>query len=79
MSAIKTYTPDTLAKEIKSAVEWLEEEDCGCVTIKHTTTRPVLNARKLGKFGNFASRRTRNFIGVSLKNRLKRCATRFSN
>lgn len=24
----------TLAKEIKSAVEWLEKEDCGCSTIK---------------------------------------------
>lgn len=34
MSAIKTYTPETLAKEIKSAVEWLKEEDCGCVTLK---------------------------------------------
>ena len=34
MSAIKTYTPKTLAKEIKSAVEWLKEEDCGCVTLK---------------------------------------------
>lgn len=34
MSTIKTYTPDTLAKEIKSAVEWLKEEDCGCVTLK---------------------------------------------
>ena len=34
MSAIKTYTPNTLAKEIKSAVEWLKEEDCGCVTLK---------------------------------------------
>ena len=34
MSAIKTYTPNTLAKEIKSAVEWLKEEDCGCTTLK---------------------------------------------
>lgn len=34
MSAIKTYTPETLAKEIKSAVDWLVEEDCGCSTIK---------------------------------------------
>lgn len=34
MSAIKTYTPDTLAKEIKSAVEWLKEQECGCVTLK---------------------------------------------
>lgn len=34
MSAIKTYTPNTLAKEIKSAVEWLKEEGCGCVTLK---------------------------------------------
>ena len=24
----------TLAKEIKSAVEWLKKEDCGCSTIK---------------------------------------------
>lgn len=31
MSAI---TPKTLAKEIKSAVEWLKEKDCGCVTLK---------------------------------------------
>ena len=41
MSAIKTYTPDTLAEEIKSAVEWLEEEDCGCVTIKLNGTLAV--------------------------------------
>lgn len=26
MSAIKTYTPNTLAKEIKSAVEWLKKK-----------------------------------------------------
>ena len=41
MSAIKTYTPDTLAKEIKSAVEWLKEEDCGCVTLKLNETLAV--------------------------------------
>ena len=41
MSAIKTYTPDTLAKEIKSAVEWLKEEDCGCVTLKLNGTLAV--------------------------------------
>ncbi len=34
MSIIKTYTPETLAKDIKDAVEWLIEEDCGCVTLK---------------------------------------------
>lgn len=34
MSAIKTYTPETLAKEIESAVEWLREQECGCVTLK---------------------------------------------
>lgn len=34
MSAIKIYTPETLAKEIKSAVEWLKEQECGCVTLK---------------------------------------------
>lgn len=41
MSAIKTYTPNTLAKEIKSAVEWLKEEDCGCVTLKLNGTLAV--------------------------------------
>lgn len=41
MSAIKTYTPGTLAKEIKSAVEWLKEEDCGCVTLKLNGTLAV--------------------------------------
>ena len=41
MSAIKTYTPETLAKEIKSAVEWLKEEDCGCVTLKLDGTLAV--------------------------------------
>lgn len=41
MSAIKTYTPDTLAEEIKSAVEWLKEEDCGCVTLKLNGTLAV--------------------------------------
>lgn len=28
------YTKETLAKEIKSAVEWLKEQECGCVTLK---------------------------------------------
>ena len=41
MSAIKTYTPETLAEEIKSAVEWLAEEDCGCVTLKLNGTLAV--------------------------------------
>ena len=41
MSAIKTYTPETLAEEIKSAVEWLKEEDCGCVTLKLNGTLAV--------------------------------------
>lgn len=42
MSAIKTYTPETLAKEIKSAVEWLTKEDlCGCVTLKLNGTLAV--------------------------------------
>ena len=41
MSAIKTYTTETLAKEIKSAVEWLKEEDCGCVTLKLNGTLAV--------------------------------------
>lgn len=41
MSTIKTYTPETLAKEIKSAVEWLKEEDCGCVTLKLNETLAV--------------------------------------
>ena len=39
--SIKTYTPETLAKEIKSAVEWLKEEDCGCVTLKLNGTLAV--------------------------------------
>ena len=39
--SIKTYTPNTLAKEIKSAVEWLKEEDCGCVTLKLNGTLAV--------------------------------------
>jgi hypothetical protein len=38
MSAI---TPETLAKEIKSAVEWLKEKDCGCVTLKLNGTLAV--------------------------------------
>lgn len=41
MSAIKTYTPEILAKEIRSAVEWLKEEDCGCVTLKLNGTLAV--------------------------------------
>ena len=41
MSAIKAYTTETLAEEIKSAVEWLKEEDCGCVTIKLNGTLAV--------------------------------------
>lgn len=41
MSAIKTYTPKTLAKEIKSAVKWLKKEDCGCVTLKLNGTLAV--------------------------------------
>lgn len=41
MSTIKTYTTETLAKEIKSAVEWLKEEDCGCVTLKLNGTLAV--------------------------------------
>lgn len=39
--AIGGFTPDTLAKEIKSAVEWLIEEDCGCVTLKLNGTLAV--------------------------------------
>lgn len=31
---MKTYTPNTLAKDIKDAVEWLKKENCGCVTLK---------------------------------------------
>lgn len=34
MSTIKTYTKETLAKEIKEAVEYLKEQECGCVTLK---------------------------------------------
>ena len=41
MSAIKTYTPKTLAKEIESAVEWLRTEECGCVTLKLNETLAV--------------------------------------
>ena len=41
MSAIKTYTAETLAEEIKAAVEWLKEEDCGCVTLKLNGTLAV--------------------------------------
>lgn len=38
---MKTYTTKTLAEEIKSAVEWLKEEDCGCVTLKLNGTLAV--------------------------------------
>lgn len=31
---MKVYTKETLAKDIKDAVNWLIEEDCGCVTLK---------------------------------------------
>lgn len=31
---MKNYTIKTLAKDIKHAVDWLVEEDCGCSTIK---------------------------------------------
>lgn len=41
MSAIKTYTAKTLAKEIKAAVKWLKEEDHGCVTLKLDGTLAV--------------------------------------
>lgn len=41
MSAIKTYTVKTLAKEIKAAVKWLKEEDRGCVTLKLDGTLAV--------------------------------------
>ena len=41
MSAIKTYTVKTLAKEIKAAVKWLKEEDHGCVTLKLDGTLAV--------------------------------------
>lgn len=41
MSAIKTYTVKTLAKEIKAAVKWLKEEDRGCVTLKLSGTLAV--------------------------------------
>lgn len=41
MSVIKTYTVKTLAKEIKAAVKWLKEEDCGCVTLKLNGTLAV--------------------------------------
>lgn len=41
MSAIKTYTVKTLAKEIKVAVKWLKEEDYGCVTLKLDGTLAV--------------------------------------
>lgn len=38
---MKTYTPETLAKEIREAVGYLKEEDCGCVTIKLNGTLAV--------------------------------------
>ena len=41
MSAIKTYTVKTLAKEIKVAVKWLKEKDHGCVTLKLSGTLAV--------------------------------------
>ena len=31
---MKNYTIKTLAEDIKSAVEWLREQECGCVTLK---------------------------------------------
>lgn len=31
---MKNYTIKTLAKDIRNAVDWLIEEDCGCVTLK---------------------------------------------
>lgn len=31
---MENYTIKTLAKDIKDAVDWLVEEDCGCVTLK---------------------------------------------
>ena len=31
---MKNYTIKTLAKDIKDAVDWLVEEDCGCATLK---------------------------------------------
>lgn len=38
---MKNYTPGTLAKEIREAVDYLKEEDCGCVTIKLNGTLAV--------------------------------------
>lgn len=38
---MKTYTPETLAKEIREAVDYLKKEDCGCVTIKLNSTLAV--------------------------------------
>lgn len=31
---MKNYTIKTLAKDIKDAVNWLREQECGCVTLK---------------------------------------------
>lgn len=31
---MKNYTTKTFAKEIKDAVEWLREQECGCVTLE---------------------------------------------
>lgn len=31
---MKNYTKETLAKDIRDAVDWLVEEDCGCATLK---------------------------------------------
>lgn len=39
--AVGRFIPETLAKEIKSAVEWLIEEDRGCVTLKLNGTLAV--------------------------------------
>lgn len=38
---MKTYIPETLAKEIREAIDYLKEEDCGCVTIKLNGTLAV--------------------------------------
>ena len=38
---MKNYTPETLAKEIREAVDYLREADCGCVTIKLNGTLTV--------------------------------------
>ena len=38
---MKNYTAKTLAEDIKGAVEWLREQDCGCVTLKLNGTLAV--------------------------------------